>query len=612
MPTQQTPVVRMYCLCGQKMRISETMYGRRARCVSCQLKIRLPRFEEVPRGATEIYLRDHPEFIREKPEAEEKETGSEKGAKKRRRRRISVPIDPSEPLRQLCSLDKKIKQELLKGNGSSRTELEQFGARLKEIRAALDDELHQRLMEAAIEMTATLEKLSELHLSARVGEIDYQDYREQANRLRWRREWLEKRQTNLRAWLAVRDPDLAGGYVELPLARMNAIVVRVPLAEEISEPPVLLGWMVEQLRAAFAERQQAEQSLGAISRMRQQGGVPEEEGKRSAKEQKAIRARATAAVRFWRDRLEQFKKDIDADQRVVEAQLDLARGRRQLGELGHDQFDALERELRRAKADLEKAHQTIERATSAPSDRDLPAMRGTFLKRLGVPSPPPRKRTGAVVAVLGLLLIAAITLAVVLGIRYGLPLLAGEQRGSIPSQTIQNQNVATEQGETGRSQPSPAQPQTEAPREPAAPPSAAGEGTVVAPPPPSEAASPEKVGETPVAPGEETSGTVPEGTAAGEAPAEEAVPADSKAIEVELRGVVITADKSPRFSLRIHTPDGGSLERVRELGGSVADGWIIREYNPDHQSITLFNGEDVLVVRRGEREPPPRATSGES
>ncbi len=620
MPTQQTPALRIFCLCGQKMRLNETMYGRRARCIACQLKIRIPRFEEVPRGATELYLHDHPEFIREPRESGQDALAEEEAqAKGRRRKSISVPIDPSETLRQLCSLDKKIKRELRETNGRSKSELEACQLRLKEVRNAFDDELHQRLMEASIELTAAQEKLAELSLASRVGEIDYQTYAEQANRVRWRRECLERRQLNVRAWLAVRDADLAGGYVELPLDRIEEIPIRTPLTEEGIQPEVLLRWMVDQLRAAFAERKQAEQNLAVVARLREQEDVPEKDGKRAAKEQKAIRARATAAIRFWQDRLENSRKDIQNDQGVIEAQLDLARGRRKLGELGRDQFEALERDLRRAKADLEKALQSIDRAVSAPSDRDLPALRGTFIERLGAPRPS-RNRSLTIFALLGLLFMAAIVIGFVLGVVYGL--IPMPLRGAAPStqeharlneppppepqQEIILQPVtdpAPPQKTTGIEPAEPGQ----APQEPAAsPPSLPEDAASVIPAPVVEPPVTGPVAEAPATPDEPLpAAPASEDTPGLETPVPETPSNRTNLIEVELRGVVMTVDRAPRFSLRIHTPDGKIRERTRELGDSVAEGWIIREYNPGQQSITLFNGEDILVVRRGEKEPLP-------
>ena len=110
MPTRQSPAVRIFCLCGQKMRLTETMYGRRARCIACHLKIRLPRFEEIPRGATDIFLRDHPEFIREQP-PETDTAAEEQDARKRRRTSISVHVRRN----TVYSAAAKISREMRRG-----------------------------------------------------------------------------------------------------------------------------------------------------------------------------------------------------------------------------------------------------------------------------------------------------------------------------------------------------------------------------------------------------------------------------------------------------------------------------------------------------------------
>lgn len=612
MPTQQTPAIRIFCLCGQKMRVTEPMYGRRARCVACQLKVRIPRFEEIPQGASELYLHDHPELIREKKSAEPAapENG---GAKRRAKPSIVVPIEPSQPLQQICSLDKKLKSELAQVDGVSKAQVEAYRTRLEDIRAAFEDEVHQRLMETAIELTAAQEKLAELHLGARVGEIDYREYREQANRVRWRRECLEKRQINLRAWLAVRDADLAGGYIDVPLTRMDDISIRMPMLEDSDEPEVLLQWMVEQLRSALATRKQAEAQRDIISQMRQNEEIPEEQAKRSAKQQKAMRARATAAARFWRDRLKHHKKDIRHDQRVVEAQLELAHGRRQLGELDRGQYDVVARELRRAKADLEKAMHSLERALAASNERQLPALRGTFLARLGTAPPPSKGRKTAVFAILGLVFMGALVLWVILSAVYGyspLPRFGGDIGTEVWQMEPPLQpRVVTEPPAEAPSVPTPAEEPSPEPGDP--------EPLPVEPyaPLPEETAEPEAEPYDPQLLPDDDSAVedAPDEPGVGvtiEEPAPREVrPYGEPVVEAELRGLVTSADRAPRFSLRIYTNEGIWRDRVRELGDSIVDGWVIREYNPRQQSITLFDGENLLVLRRGEREylPPPSA-----
>jgi len=90
-------------------------------------------------------------------------------------------------------------------------------------------------------------------------------------------------------------------------------------------------------------------------------------------------------VRFYRARLEQLKNDYESDMQTVSSQLDLARGRVQVGELSVPQFDELEGALVRAKTDMAKAVDLLVRAMNANTVRDVPHGRGTFLARLARP-----------------------------------------------------------------------------------------------------------------------------------------------------------------------------------------------------------------------------------
>ena len=194
---------------------------------------------------------------------------------------------------------------------------------------ARQKELHTGLATAAPALTeprrlTAAQESSGTALGPFIDELDYRVYRERVNSTNLRRECLERPLDQAGTPCATR---FAGGYLDLPLSQWTGFL-RVPLIEEATEPPVLLRWMVDQLRAAFENRKQAETSLDMAARLRDQKDLAEKESKRAAKEQKAARARATAAIRFWQDRLEKFRRDIQCDQRVIEAQLELARGRR--------------------------------------------------------------------------------------------------------------------------------------------------------------------------------------------------------------------------------------------------------------------------------------------
>ncbi len=395
--------LRIYCVCGQKMKVSPEVYGRPGKCIACRQKIRIPCADEIPEGVREIRLTDHPEFLRrtriepikvvppptdaDEPEVAEDDEPDQVA---------SVPLDVLEPLWKLCSLAYKVERELglweryletapgaeVEGDRDKLLEQQQ---RIKSARAALDEELRQRLMEVAIELASTQEKIAEAGLSVRVGEVDFWTFHSQVTKLRRRRDCLERRQENLRGWIAARDPYVAGGYEEIEYTEIPKDKFHVKLGPEMQDGRGLLDWHIETLRQGFARREQAEHMLAQTEALMDEGDLPEDglEGRRA--EYRAEQNRAAAEVWFCRDRLEQLKTDYSSDIQSVEAQLDLLRGRLQVGEITRRQFNAQEHKLLRMKSDMAKACDVIGRALSANTTHDVPQARGTFLKRLAVP-----------------------------------------------------------------------------------------------------------------------------------------------------------------------------------------------------------------------------------
>ena len=143
MAQAEQPHLRIYCVCGQKMKVTESLFGRPGKCIACRQKIRIPKLDEVPEGETEIYLKDHPEFLRktsirrkkstpkDRTEAIDKVRTREVVYRKRKEgetpddivpeedqvelgesRPATVALDILEPMRELSSLDARISREL--------------------------------------------------------------------------------------------------------------------------------------------------------------------------------------------------------------------------------------------------------------------------------------------------------------------------------------------------------------------------------------------------------------------------------------------------------------------------------------------------------------------
>ncbi|MBI5095455.1 MAG: hypothetical protein HZB26_23860 [Candidatus Hydrogenedentes bacterium] len=406
MPKGGTVELRIYCICGQKMKVSESMYGRPGKCIACRQKIRIPRVDEIPEDTSELYLKDHPELLRkvERPapapvapvstdstfpeDAEEIDLEEESPAASG-----AIPaIDILEPLRDLCSLEYSVARKLAalseyesETSGTQlRDELKGYQRRIETARADLDEQMRQRLMEVAIELANTHEKIASSGLAARVGEIGFRAFREKVEKLRRRREALEKLQQDLRGWLTCRDPHVAGGFVELPFDQIPQESVRLNLTGDLEGKSGLIDRHIEGIRRALFARERAERKLSETERL-QSGSTPIPGLAELRADGKAEKRRADAAIRFYRARLEQLKKDYDSDMLAVASQLDLARGRLQVGELSRPQFDELEAELERAKMDMAKATELLGRGMNANTVRDVPQLRGTFLARLSRP-----------------------------------------------------------------------------------------------------------------------------------------------------------------------------------------------------------------------------------
>jgi hypothetical protein len=421
MPDVQSSTLRIYCLCGQKMRVSEKMYGLPGKCVACRQKIRIPKKSDVPDGVTDIHLKDHPELVRgpAKVSAEERaarkalakagsapESGEESTPNteldlpdspppntppppsKKSSSRGSLPLDVLPPLQVLCSLDYKFSRELdaLQINSHDDevllAELEGHQTRVRKLRSHLDDQLHQRLMETAIELTNTQEKLAQARLGARVGETTWNEFQKNVHRLRMRRDRLERRQQNLRGWLATRDPYLAGGLLDLSVNNIPEDGFAVTLPPESSDDSAQLAELVEGLRAALDNRAQVRQRAAEVQKMAEGNGAKEVTELRKECEQQRLVARARVA--FAHDRLQQLKKDYASDNETANAMLAASRDKLRMDAIARPEYDEFERDILRSKKDLARAQAVIERALGANAAEDVPSPQGTYLHRLGV------------------------------------------------------------------------------------------------------------------------------------------------------------------------------------------------------------------------------------
>jgi len=414
------------------------MFGRPGKCVACRLKIRIPTPDEIPPNTDVIHLKDHPELLR-------KVKRGVKGEKPKHKEEIEVaplpdidpkakvrkalgPLDVLEPMRLVHNLSAKVEKQLsaIKDSKDGKdlddiarkdpkvSELLGVRTRIHAAEQDLEEELRQRLMETAIELAASQEKIAELNLAVRVGEMPYAEYRTQVDRLRRRRDNHERRQSNLRGWLTVDDAHRAGGAMDVSYDQIPKGSFRIAFQNELDDNTTLLDGHIDNLRSALAARAHAERRISEAKKLQQ----PSSNGSSGdvVAEAKAQHERTQAQVQYARERLEQLADDYSNDVQAIDAQLDHTRGRLQVGQIKRDEFLQLEEGLLRAKADLTKARALVVRALNANSAEEVPRPRGTFVARLAHGKPGLRAPVDAWIAWAGAaLVLAALFLPIAFG-----------------------------------------------------------------------------------------------------------------------------------------------------------------------------------------------------
>ena len=411
--------LRVYCVCGQKMKVTEDMFGLPAKCVACRRKIRIPARDDLAPDVHEIYLKDHPEFLRKPKKARKslalanKPVGAE--AKVPDRAVVPVcaaehagkipellrplPLDTLDPLREIASLRNKVLRELRKakdggheGSDEVRATLKGHLHKLDEARAYLDNEIRQKRVEVGAELAAVREKIIQTGLLARLDEINFTTYQSMTDRLRRQRDALERLYYDLGAWLDVRDPRDAGGYVSRPFEEIPEPGFEVHWPESPQGPAPMLEQHTQTLREAFAARERAKEKLEETARLRTEGTVSAAGVAEIRAEAKIEKRKAEAEITYRRKRLEDSGQDTAGDVQTIHACLDRARKRCEDGALEKPVFEAVEHELMRAQHDCAKAHDIVTRALIAGGSREVPDTKGSYLERLAGVSTAPKRR----------------------------------------------------------------------------------------------------------------------------------------------------------------------------------------------------------------------------
>jgi hypothetical protein len=73
--------------------------------------------------------------------------------------------------------------------------------------------------------------------------------------------------------------------------------------------------------------------------------------------------------------------------------------------------------------------------------------------------------------------------------------------------------------------------------------------------------------------------------------------------EVELRGVVRSERRAPRFSVALYPQNAPPRYLDLSIGDALYDPWKITEFNPARQTVTVSDGNRILILNRGQRMP---------
>ncbi|MBW7866183.1 MAG: hypothetical protein H3C30_17430 [Candidatus Hydrogenedentes bacterium] len=406
--------VYLYCLCGQKMRVTAGVESRPGKCVSCHQKFWTPLQGEFPPDTVELRLEECPSLLRQPGERVrilEGASSSEPDAAVVKepsgffdvRGRTPAPGEPAsemppseypldvlEPLRRVAAYEHLVGRQLEKiadGRGVSgqlpdRATLESYRRLAAAAREKMNRQLKDALFETSERLVAVLEETAQTMLRFRVGETPYDLFYPQIVRLRARRESLERRRHNLRGWLRAGDVHDLGGLVEVSLDDFDPDDggLQLPAPEEDDRP--LVQRHVEGLRDAFEHQALAARRAGEWRRMAREAGLPAEALREGLHDAEAELKRSAARVAFHRARLAEVVRDCEADLGAVQARLRLET-ERNAGAPG-DAGD-LEEVLVQALDDLRRLRQWARSALGANTVVDLPFGRPTVFRRLASP-----------------------------------------------------------------------------------------------------------------------------------------------------------------------------------------------------------------------------------
>lgn len=400
MPEAMPFELRIYCLCGQKMKVTSNMLGKPGKCIACRQKIRIPGENELGPDEVVIHLKDHPEYLRKPNRSPDMAALPDESASDLDRDDVLLEADSGqlaavaferyEPIRRLCNYEHKVKRQLQCVREGRPADLDKatlmsYRGLARQCRQQLESVIRDELIAIGAELQTNRESLGDRQLALRTGDTDHVSYSKAVLPQRQRREVLIYRQQNLRGWLATEDPHAAGGLEDIDLADVPVFAEQgsFPLAEEIDGLPIENA--VTHLERALRARETADRLLNELQRMQLDGVIAVDELARRRADTEADRQRARTAIAFYRGRLEQVIQDCEDDSHALTAYEGAMREKLAEAAIAQDVYKRLEEAICRAQVDIKRARNMANRALNANAVSDVPNPHGTFLERLARP-----------------------------------------------------------------------------------------------------------------------------------------------------------------------------------------------------------------------------------
>ncbi len=395
MPETPGAELRIYCICGQKMKVSAAMFGRPGKCVACRQKIRIPRPDDLPGDTVEVHLREHPEFLRRTlPPADQEADGGEEAVVELGGDGANpvdaTPVDVLERLRVLCSLDHKLRKAIEDPHdtGDDHATLLGYRTLVRKLRRDLEDQLRKDLIETGGSLTRVKEQIADTSMSFRIGDLGCAAFLNRMLELRREREALERRRQNLRGWLMVDDPYAAGGYVDVKFEDIPCDTLKIDYPPEIRAEKALVDYYSTELREALRRLEHTDRKIEEWARMAREGAMSSADLAEANAGTGAEWRRAQGAAAFCRERLAQVVQDCELDILSAKARRDASRKQREAGEIDPETHRQADLDFVRIESDNLRAKELALRAMAAKSAEDVPSSRGTFLRRMAKPKTP--------------------------------------------------------------------------------------------------------------------------------------------------------------------------------------------------------------------------------